>query len=219
MPAPSCARTAPATESAACAATLRARACQLRVDALARDALRRAHRACGCRRRDVRGATRRPRRPRAAPRRRWPPRTRILKLPAVTCARADGERAAHRLAAIPYYIWGSILTAARRPRLPAIAGPDSLDMPEHQAAHGGHRVLGGGENRRTAPQQLPALAAQDLAQILDVAVDGLDVGVASAVEDLQIPVGARGNRRRGAWRARRRRTPASGAADRGPRRT
>jgi hypothetical protein len=54
---------------------------------------------------------------------------------------------------------------------------------EHQAAHGRHGVVGGGKDGRPAPQQLPVLAAQDLAQVLDVALDGLDVGVSATIED------------------------------------
>src|ERR1700758_2750493 len=109
-----------------------------------------------------------------------------LKLAAFTCVvRACG---------IPQIVRG-ILTAARDLRLPAgktlasVARPDSLYMPEHEAAQGRHGVGGGSEDRRPPPQQLPALAAQDLPQVVEISLDGLDVGVTAVVEGLQVAVG------------------------------
>src|SRR5579872_1102365 len=55
------------------------------------------------------------------------------------------------------------------------AGPGSLNMSQHQHAHGRHRILAGREDRGPPPQQLPVLAAQDLTQVLDVSIDRLEV--------------------------------------------
>src|SRR5437016_9153150 len=67
-------------------------------------------------------------------------------------------------------------------------------MPEHQPAHRGHGVVAGlvvagREDGRPAPQQLPALAAQDLAQVLDIALDRFHVGIPAPEEDFQVAVG------------------------------
>src|SRR5579859_2675333 len=71
----------------------------------------------------------------------------------------------------------------------SVIRPDSLYIPEHQPAHGAHRVLDGGEDRRPPPQQLPVLTAQHLTQELDVAIDRLDIGIAAAVELFQPAIG------------------------------
>src|SRR6185437_3177329 len=52
------------------------------------------------------------------------------------------------------------ISRASKPR------PDLLYVPHHEAAHGGHGVVGGGENRRLAPQQPPVLAPQHLPQVI-----------------------------------------------------
>src|SRR5215467_16191918 len=71
----------------------------------------------------------------------------------------------------------------------SVPGPDSLYMSKHEPAHGRHRIGGGGEDRGPPAQQLPALAPQHLAQVVEIAVDGLEVGIAALVEDLQVAVG------------------------------
>src|SRR6185437_10493090 len=67
--------------------------------------------------------------------------------------------------------------------------PHYLDLTDPEAAHRGHGLGNGRENWRVAPQQLPVLAPQHLPQIIDVAVDGLHVGIAAAIEALEVPVG------------------------------
>src|SRR5262252_2496609 len=103
-----------------------------------------------------------------------------LKLAAVTCSAAR------------YPPRRTILTAARDLALRSglVAGPNSLYMSEHEPAHGRHGIGGRGEDGWPPPQQLPALAAQYLPQVVDVAVDRLEVGVVPAVQDFQVAVGS-----------------------------
>src|SRR6202051_4145962 len=61
----------------------------------------------------------------------------------------------------------------RRWRPPgSILQPGLLEVAQHQAAHPAERVWIGRVQRRISPQHAPALAAQDLFQIVHGAVDG-----------------------------------------------
>src|SRR6266478_1588537 len=186
-PLPSPARTAPAIESAACAAMLCARACSSGStrSSVARSASTlRVRVSAWCRTSSTlaTAAATSTTTAKAAP------AYLNLKLAAVTYAAAAG--CARPGAVIPCILEIHLnRRSGLKARRLSVAGPDSLYVPEHQATHRGHGIGAGRENGRPAPQQLPALAAQDLAQVLDVALHGLHVGVTAAVEYFQVAVG------------------------------
>src|SRR6266853_1543933 len=187
-PLPSPARTAPAIESAACAAMLCARACS---SGSTRSSVARSASAlkvrvspwCRTSSTLATAAAASTTTPKAAP------AYLNLKLAAVTyytaaagCARPE--------AVIPCVLAIHInRRLGLKARRLSVAGPDSFYMPEHQATHRRHGIVAGREDGRPTPQQLPALAAQHLAQVLDVALDRFHVGIAAAIEDFQVVVG------------------------------
>src|SRR6185437_10689033 len=71
-----------------------------------------------------------------------------------------------------------------------VADPGVVQIADHESADGRHRIGERGEHRRIAAQEAPVLAAQNLAQVNDVAVDRFHVWIASAVEDLEIAIRA-----------------------------
>src|SRR6478609_8998051 len=71
----------------------------------------------------------------------------------------------------------------------ALPGPGSLEIAGHQAADTGQRIGLGGEDLRTPAQHAPALAAQDLAQEGQAAINGFHVGVAAGEQRLHMAVG------------------------------
>src|ERR1700704_2234474 len=186
-PLPSPARTAPAIESAACAAMLCARACSSGSTrssvARSASALRvRVSPWCRTSSTVATAAAASTTTAKAAP------VCLNLKLAAVTYAAAAG--CARPGAVIPCVLGIHInRRLGLKARRLSVAGPDSLYMPEHQPTHGGHGIVAGREDGRPAPQQLPALATQHLAQVLDVAPDRFHVGIAAAIEDFQVAVG------------------------------
>src|SRR6266478_674175 len=186
-PLPSPARTAPAIESAACAAMLCARACSSGStrSSVARSASTlRVRVSAWCRTSSTlaTAAATSTTTAKAAP------AYLNLKLAAVTYAAAAG--CARPGAVIPCILEFHLnRRSGLKARRLSAAGPDSLYMPEHQPTHRGHGIVAGREDGRPAPQQLPALAAQHLAQVLDVALDRFHVGIAAAIEDFQVVVG------------------------------
>src|ERR1700676_1736331 len=74
----------------------------------------------------------------------------------------------------------------RWPPRGSVLQPGLLEVTQHQAAHSTEGVWIGRVQRRISPQHAPALAAQNLFQIVHVAVDGLDVGIAAIEQDFQV---------------------------------
>jgi hypothetical protein len=94
-------------------------------------------------------------------------------------------------------IYTRYVTAIDPPRN-SIRRPGLFDVTQQQSAGGRHRIVEGGKDRRIAPQENPVFAAQDLAQIGDVAVDRFHIGIATVKQNLKIPIGTSGTRRRDA---------------------
>src|SRR3984885_16354712 len=77
----------------------------------------------------------------------------------------------------------------RSPACRSILQPGFLEVAQHEAAYPTQRVRIGGVQRWISPQHAPALAAQDLFEVVHVPVDGLDVGIAALEQDLQVVIG------------------------------
>ncbi len=75
------------------------------------------------------------------------------------------------------------------PAAGSVRGPDFLEVADHQAANLGHGVRLRGEHLRIAAEHAPALAAQDLLEVFETAIDRLDVRVLPVEQRLDVPVG------------------------------